>query len=216
MGRFTSADTLIPQPQNPQSLNRYAYAANNPLRFVDPSGHYECEGAVNCNGDDPSFPIPSAPAYSGPCISVACLPTPTATPGMMIPGTPGPQWVAPTATPYAGAWIGPGGPWTPAPTPHPYVPPWQRINRPSAYWAIVAAYNELPKVVSKFTPVTARAAGRTAVFVPFPDPVIRTIGIVANYGPNVVQHLRNHDHPYEVVTDLAVDTGGLAFSALTT
>ncbi|MGB4978523.1 MAG: hypothetical protein WBR35_17455, partial [Anaerolineae bacterium] len=42
------------------------------------------------------------------------------------------------------------------------------------------------------------------------------IGIVANYGPNVVQHLRNHDHPYEVVTDLAVDTGGLAFSALTT
>ncbi|MFZ2520183.1 MAG: RHS repeat-associated core domain-containing protein, partial [Anaerolineae bacterium] len=81
LGRFTSADTLIPQPQNPQSLNRYAYAANNPLRFVDPSGHYECEGAVNCNGDDPSFPIPSAPAYSGPCISVACLPTPTATPG---------------------------------------------------------------------------------------------------------------------------------------
>ncbi|MFZ1475523.1 MAG: RHS repeat-associated core domain-containing protein, partial [Anaerolineae bacterium] len=81
LGRFTQADTLIPQPQNPQSSNRYTYAANNPLRFVDPSGNYECEGAVNCNGDDPSFPIPSAPAYSGPCISVACLPTPTATPG---------------------------------------------------------------------------------------------------------------------------------------
>ena len=133
-----------------------------------------------------------------------------------MPGTPGPQWVAPTATPYAGAWVGPGGPWTPTPTPHPYVPPWQRINRPSTYWAIVTAYNELPKVVSKFGPVAGRAAGRTAVFVPFPEPVIKTVGIIANYGPNVAQHLRNHDHPYEVVTDLAVDTGGLAFSALTT
>ena len=31
LGRFASADTLVPQPQNPQSLNRYTYAANNPL-----------------------------------------------------------------------------------------------------------------------------------------------------------------------------------------
>jgi len=205
----------VPQPGNPQSLNRYSYAANNPLRFVDPSGHRECEGASNCNGPDPALPA-APPAYGGPCISVVCLPTLTPAPAMMMPGTPDPQWVAPTATPYAGAWLGPGGPWTPTSTPHPYVPPSQRINRPSVYWAIVAAYNELPQVVSKFTPVTARAAGRTAVFVPFPEPVIKTMGIVANYGPNVVQHLRNHDHPYEVVTDLAVDTGGLAFSALTT
>jgi len=26
-------------PQNPQSLNRYSYVLNNPLRFTDPSGH---------------------------------------------------------------------------------------------------------------------------------------------------------------------------------
>jgi len=26
-------------PQNPQTLNRYAYVMNNPLRYVDPTGH---------------------------------------------------------------------------------------------------------------------------------------------------------------------------------
>ncbi|MGB4978185.1 MAG: RHS repeat-associated core domain-containing protein [Anaerolineae bacterium] len=30
LGRFASADTLIPNPGNPQSLNRYTYSANNP------------------------------------------------------------------------------------------------------------------------------------------------------------------------------------------
>ena len=115
IGRFISADTIVPQPGNPQSLNRYSYAANNPLRYVDPSGHRECEGASNCNGPDPVLPA-APPAYSGPCISVVCLPTPTPAPGMTIPGTPGPQWVAPTTTPYTGAWVGPGGPWTPIST----------------------------------------------------------------------------------------------------
>ena len=37
--RFLAADTIVPQPGNPQSLNRYSYVLNNPLRFVDPSGH---------------------------------------------------------------------------------------------------------------------------------------------------------------------------------
>ncbi len=31
IGRFLQADTLVPQPGNPQALNRYAYAANNPV-----------------------------------------------------------------------------------------------------------------------------------------------------------------------------------------
>ena len=30
---------FVPDPSNPQSLNRYAYVRNNPLKFVDPSGH---------------------------------------------------------------------------------------------------------------------------------------------------------------------------------
>ncbi len=30
----------MPAPGNPQSLNRYAYVTNNPLRYTDPSGHW--------------------------------------------------------------------------------------------------------------------------------------------------------------------------------
>ncbi|MEJ2211336.1 MAG: RHS repeat-associated core domain-containing protein [Anaerolineae bacterium] len=38
LGRWISPDTLVPDPSNPQSLNRFSYAYNNPLRLVDPSG----------------------------------------------------------------------------------------------------------------------------------------------------------------------------------
>jgi RHS repeat-associated protein len=46
IGMFIMADTIIPEPFNPQSLNRYAYCLNNPVRYTDPSGHlpgYESE-----------------------------------------------------------------------------------------------------------------------------------------------------------------------------
>jgi hypothetical protein len=39
MGRFISADTIVPNFANPQSLNRYSYCLNNPLKYIDPSGH---------------------------------------------------------------------------------------------------------------------------------------------------------------------------------
>ncbi|MBC7264517.1 MAG: RHS repeat-associated core domain-containing protein [Chloroflexi bacterium] len=38
LGRFIQADTIVPQPGNPQALNRYSYVLNNPLRYVDPTG----------------------------------------------------------------------------------------------------------------------------------------------------------------------------------
>jgi RHS repeat-associated protein len=38
-GRFVSADTVVPGPGNPQMFNRYAYALNSPLRFIDLDGH---------------------------------------------------------------------------------------------------------------------------------------------------------------------------------
>jgi len=40
LGRFISADTVVPEPGNPQALNRYAYVYNNPVRYTDPSGHW--------------------------------------------------------------------------------------------------------------------------------------------------------------------------------
>ena len=45
LGRFVSADTVVPEPGNPQGLNRYAYVTNNPLRYTDPSGHIEADEA---------------------------------------------------------------------------------------------------------------------------------------------------------------------------
>lgn len=38
-GRFTSADSILGKTNNPQSLNRYTYVINNPLRFIDPLGY---------------------------------------------------------------------------------------------------------------------------------------------------------------------------------
>ena len=39
LGRFISADTIVQEPSDPQSFNRYACARNNSLKYVDPSGH---------------------------------------------------------------------------------------------------------------------------------------------------------------------------------
>ncbi|UCB57821.1 MAG: hypothetical protein JSV30_04555 [Candidatus Omnitrophota bacterium] len=34
-----TADTIVQAPYDPQSLNRYAYCRNNPIKYVDPTGH---------------------------------------------------------------------------------------------------------------------------------------------------------------------------------
>ena len=39
LGKFVQADTIVPEPGDPQSLNRYAYTLNNPVKYNDPSGH---------------------------------------------------------------------------------------------------------------------------------------------------------------------------------
>jgi len=40
LGRWISADTIVPGFANPQSFNRYSYVYNNPLKYVDPTGHF--------------------------------------------------------------------------------------------------------------------------------------------------------------------------------
>jgi len=39
LARCIQPDTIVPNPGDPQSLNRYGYAGNNPVRYTDPSGH---------------------------------------------------------------------------------------------------------------------------------------------------------------------------------
>jgi len=39
LGRFISADTIVPGAGNPMAWDRFAYSLNNPIRFTDPSGH---------------------------------------------------------------------------------------------------------------------------------------------------------------------------------
>ncbi|WP_204936551.1 RHS repeat domain-containing protein, partial [Methanococcus maripaludis] len=36
---FIQPDTMLPDPYNPQALNRYAYTLNNPVKYNDPDGH---------------------------------------------------------------------------------------------------------------------------------------------------------------------------------
>jgi RHS repeat-associated protein len=51
VGRFISADTLVSDPGNPQSMNRYTYVLGNPIGYSDPSGHRVCDGpGLECEG----------------------------------------------------------------------------------------------------------------------------------------------------------------------
>lgn len=40
-GRFIGADIAGPNVSDPQTLNKYLYTLNNPLRYIDPDGRYE-------------------------------------------------------------------------------------------------------------------------------------------------------------------------------
>ena len=37
---YSSPDSVVPDPGNPQALNRYSYVLNNPLKYVDCNGHF--------------------------------------------------------------------------------------------------------------------------------------------------------------------------------
>ncbi|MEO6063444.1 MAG: RHS repeat-associated core domain-containing protein [Thermoflexales bacterium] len=51
LGRFVSADTIVPGAGNPQAFNRYMYVLGNPLRLTDPTGHCP-KGDAECQKRD--------------------------------------------------------------------------------------------------------------------------------------------------------------------
>jgi RHS repeat-associated protein len=57
VGRFAQADTIV--PGGVQGLDRYAYVGNNPVRYIDPTGHTPYEP-----------PLPSWWAYANQGLSV--------------------------------------------------------------------------------------------------------------------------------------------------
>ena len=57
IGRFLSADSIVPGAGNPQALNRYSYVLGNPMKYVDPTGY------------DPS----GLDAGAGACDSLRCM-----------------------------------------------------------------------------------------------------------------------------------------------
>jgi RHS repeat-associated protein len=52
LGRFISADTLIPNPGNVLDWDRYAAMRNNPLKYTDPTGHRTCTEKQAATGDE--------------------------------------------------------------------------------------------------------------------------------------------------------------------
>lgn len=55
-GRFTTMDTFKGWMDNPLSLNRYSYVHNNPIKYIDPTGHSaESPGSDDYWDDDGSY-----------------------------------------------------------------------------------------------------------------------------------------------------------------
>ncbi|HRQ42691.1 MAG TPA: papain-like cysteine protease family protein, partial [Chloroflexota bacterium] len=48
INRFISADTIVPNPADPQSYNRYSYVLNRPLNLIDPTGHWYYDPGCDC------------------------------------------------------------------------------------------------------------------------------------------------------------------------
>jgi len=64
LGRFISADTIVPNQFNPQSLNRYSYVLNNPLKYTDPTGHMQAcaDGDIGGGCGLPGIYVPPEPS----------------------------------------------------------------------------------------------------------------------------------------------------------
>ncbi len=100
LGRFLSADTIVPSMGNPQALNRYAYMLNNPLKYTDPDGY-----RVN---QDWQKPDPDVEVRKGNWVGISSEGDPTTYPAEWgCKGNPDSVWIAaaaPVVVPVV--WVG--------------------------------------------------------------------------------------------------------------
>ena len=75
-GRFITQDSYPGSMSDPSSMNLYAYARDNPMRYTDPSGHLSMVNRYDFGGTtDPTYRIITGTTCSG----AACTVTTTAT-----------------------------------------------------------------------------------------------------------------------------------------
>lgn len=74
----------MPHPLNPQSLNRFSYTLNNPVKYTDPTGHAEVCDDPSCGANPPSNPSNNGEVPTTPT-------APPANPPVNAPTNPNPE-----------------------------------------------------------------------------------------------------------------------------
>ncbi len=99
VARFLTPDPHVTRPLKSQSWNRYSYAENSPLRFVDPTGFDDDDGPRG-GMPDLTFRMPAPPSpHSGTPPPTGSFRDPITSPGQGIPPPPPPpQEDTPPAT----------------------------------------------------------------------------------------------------------------------
>ena len=130
---FISADTLVPNVYSPQTLNRYAYALNDPVTLIDPTGHQASDpdewvpwpyepvirtDIIEIVGEPPLSPPPLVPADGpsplnwtpGPSYSMDPQYANQSSPASFANGSAGkPVWQQPFGFQSGGLQVGGGG-----------------------------------------------------------------------------------------------------------
>lgn len=102
LGRFISADSIVPDDKNPQAFDRYAFAFNNPISNLDPTGHMPIITAISAVFGTIGV---SAPAW---IVGVSIVGAVAQVAGY-ITGDPTLQTIGAVALGFAGGWTGGAG-----------------------------------------------------------------------------------------------------------